>query len=124
MQQNRFTTKALEALQEAQNLAFETGSETLEAAHLLATLLRQEDGVVVSVFKKLGIDPAALLTRAKLEVPSKMQGGGTAQVFVSQTLDRAIRQAHKVAERFKDEYVSTEHLLLACSKPRTKPLPF
>ncbi|MFA5853793.1 MAG: ATP-dependent chaperone ClpB [Patescibacteria group bacterium] len=112
MQQNRFTTKALEALQEAQNLAFETGSEVLEPNHLLTTLLRQEEGVVVSVFKKLGIDPAAVLKRAKLEAPKKAEGGNTAQVFVSQNLDRAIRQAHKIAERFKDEYVSTEHLLL------------
>ncbi len=120
MQQNRFTTKALEALQEAQNLAFETGSEVLEPNHLLTTLLRQEEGVVVSVFKKLGIDPAAVLKRAKLEAPKKAEGGNTAQVFVSQNLDRAIRQAHKIAERFKDEYVSTEHLLLGLMETKNE----
>ncbi len=120
MQQNRFTTKALEALQEAQNLAFETGSEILEPNHLLTTLLRQEEGVVVSVFKKLGIDPAAVLKRAKLETPKKAEGGNTAQVFVSQNLDRAIRQAHKIAERFKDEYVSTEHLLLGLMETKNE----
>ncbi len=120
MQQNRFTTKALEALQEAQNLAFEAGSETLEANHLLTTLLRQEEGVVVSVFKKLGIDPAAVLKRAKIEPTGKAEGGNTAQVFVSQNLDRAIRQAHKIAERFKDEYVSTEHLLLGLMETKNE----
>ncbi len=120
MQQNRFTTKAMEALQEAQNMAFEAGSETLEATHLLATLLRQEDGVVISVFKKLGIDPAALLKRVSTMPPGKTEGGGTAQVFVSQSLDRAIRQAHKIAERFKDEYVSTEHLLLGLMETKNE----
>ena len=120
MQQNRFTTKALEALQEAQNMAFEAGSETLEANHLLTTLLRQDEGVVVSVFKKLGIDPAAVLKRAKIEPTGKAEGGNTAQVFVSQNLDRAIRQAHKIAERFKDEYVSTEHLLLGLMETKNE----
>ncbi|WKZ29273.1 MAG: ATP-dependent chaperone ClpB [Patescibacteria group bacterium] len=120
MQQNRFTTKALEALQEAQNLAFEAGSQVLEANHLLSTLLRQEEGVVVSVFKKLGIDPAAVLKRARLEAPKKAEGGNTTQVFVSQNLDRAIRQAHKIAERFKDEYVSTEHLLLGLMETKNE----
>ncbi len=112
-QNNRFTTKAMEALQEAQNLAQEAGSEVLEPLHLLSALLRQEDGVVVSVFKKVGIDPSAVRSRAEAGIiRTDVQGGGTAHLHVSRTLDLAIRQAHKIAERFKDEYVSTEHLLL------------
>jgi len=108
MQNNRFTTKAMEALQEAQNLAFESGAQTIEAMHLLATLLRHEDGVVVSVFKKLGVDPSSVRSRAEATlVRGPKEGGGSAQMQVSRTLDLAIRQAHKIAERFKDEYVST-----------------
>jgi ATP-dependent Clp protease ATP-binding subunit ClpB len=120
-QHNKFTTKAMEALQEAQELAFETGSHTIEAAHLLVSLLRQEDGVVVAVLKKVGVDVSRLRSRAESMVPSSaQQGGGTAQVHVSQNLDRALRQAHRVAERFGDEYVSTEHLLLGLLETRNE----
>jgi ATP-dependent Clp protease ATP-binding subunit ClpB len=118
---NKFTTKAMEALQEAQNLALEAGSQTLEPMHLLSTLLRQEDGVVVSVFKKLGVDPSTVRSRAESGIArSQVQGGGTAHLHVSRALDLAIRQAHKIAERFKDDYVSTEHLLLGLLETRNE----
>src|SRR5579859_1401542 len=105
---NKFTTKAQEALQGAQDLAFDRGVQVIEPLHLLASLLQQEDGVVVSIFKKLGVDVRALLQHALSHLPSgKGQDGGTAQVGIAQTLDRTVRAAHKIAEQFKDEYVST-----------------
>jgi ATP-dependent Clp protease ATP-binding subunit ClpB len=118
---NKFTTKAMEALQAAQDMAFDKGAHAVDVMHLLACLLKQEDGVVSSIFKKLGVDPRALMADAEASIPSqKQQGGDTAQVHVTQPLDRAVRAAHKVAERFKDEYVSTEHLLLGLLETRNE----
>src|SRR5690349_20581720 len=104
---NKYTTRAMEALQSAQDVAFDKGTSVVEPLHLLISLLAQPEGVVSAVMKKLGIDPAAVTTAAQQIIPQgPPEGGGTANVSVSPALDRAVRAAHKVADRFGDEYVS------------------
>jgi len=115
MNTNKFTTKALEALQEAQHIALDEQSHTVDTVHLMTSLLEQEDGVVFSIFKKLGVDTADLqdkLDKVPHTAPKKQEDGGTAQLYIHPSLDRAMREAHKFAAQFKDEYISTEHLLL------------
>ena len=118
---NKFTTKAMEALQNAQDLAFDKGAPAVAPLHLLIALLAQEEGIVTAVVKKLGIDPTAIAGTAQQALAqTEMGGGGTGQVQVTPALDRAVRTAHKVAERFGDEYVSTEHLLLGLMEGRNE----
>lgn len=110
-----FTTKSQEAIQLAHQLAFTNGQSTLESAHLLAALLEQDGGVVPSLLKKLQTDTAGLkgrLDQVLLRLP-KMQGmESTAQMYLSQDTGKAFVAAERAARHFKDEYISTEHLLL------------
>lgn len=114
---NNFTTKAREALETAQHFSVHKGNPELEPLHVLHGLLSQKDGVVVSVCKKIGVDTAKLdaaVTRAIEDLPTKeMQASETLQVLVSAALVKVFRKAEQEAARFGDEYISTEHLLLA-----------
>ena len=116
MRLDRFTIKAQEALQEAQSLAEQQGNQELEAEHALAVLLVQEDGVVPPILRKLGTNMSLLQDRIRerLEKIPKVSGtsGGA---YISPRLKTVLDQAQKEAEHFKDEFVSTEHLLLAMS---------
>jgi ATP-dependent Clp protease ATP-binding subunit ClpB len=117
MQSDRFTIKSQEALQAAQRLADERRNPQTTPEHLLAVLLEQEGGVVAPVLRKLGAEPAAvrqalsvrldglpkLTTRGGREEPA---GGSTELVQILRTAETEMRELN-------DEYVSTEHLLLA-----------
>jgi ATP-dependent Clp protease ATP-binding subunit ClpB len=111
---NRFTQRATEAIVEAQALAEREGNPQLEVAHLLLVLVDQPDGVVPAVLERIGIAPAQLAEqlRAELEKLPKVQGGGT-QLTLSEEARRVLSDSHPIAERMRDEFVSTEHLLLA-----------
>ncbi len=112
---NNLTVKSQEALRMAQEAAVEYRHGTLEALHLLFGLLGQEEGVVPTLVKKLGINVTGLLEdiRQNFErMPRQMQGG-VAQIGLSNELVRTLQRAEKVARSFKDEFISTEHLLLA-----------
>ncbi|NIP32552.1 type VI secretion system ATPase TssH, partial [Candidatus Saccharibacteria bacterium] len=118
-----FTTKSQEALQEAHMIATEAGQQQLEPLHLLLALLEQDEGVVINVLKKINSNPDKIkkMARAELEVmptaglDSVMSGGmgpQTGQVYISPSLFQVIKQSEKEAKGFKDDYISTEHLLL------------
>ena len=112
-----FTTRAQEALQRASQIAQENNHQAVELAHLLLALLEPADGVVVSVFKKMGLNLAALgetLVKELHHAPQMaMSSGGVGQIFISQEMAAVLNQAAKEAEKLKDEYISVEHLLLA-----------
>jgi ATP-dependent Clp protease ATP-binding subunit ClpB len=112
-----FTTKSQEAIQLAHQLAMSNGQQAIEPAHLLAALLEQEDGVVPAVLKKLQTDVASLkgqLDGILASLPKAATGGGgVGQIFLSQEITRTFVNAERAAKAFKDEYISTEHLLLA-----------
>ena len=114
---NNFTHKSQEAIQSSHNLAVENGQQAIEPIHLLASLLSQDDGVVVAIFNKLNLDIASLRGEVDTILDSlpKQQpigGGGIGQVLLSQPMARVFATANKIAKQFKDEYISTEHLFL------------
>lgn len=112
-----FTTKSQEAIQLAHRLAIANGQQALEPMHLLASLLEQEDGVVVSILKKLQTDVSKLKTSVDsflLRLPKiSTQTGNLSQIFLSQDTVRVLSGAEKAASFFKDAYISTEHLMLS-----------
>ncbi|HEY2316867.1 MAG TPA: ATP-dependent chaperone ClpB [Solirubrobacteraceae bacterium] len=119
MQPDRFTIKSQEALQAAQRLADERRNPQTTPEHLLAVLLEQEGGVVAPVLRKLGADPGAVRQSlgAGLDALPKLTGGprpGTGEPAGGSTeLVQILRTAETEMRELNDEYVSTEHLLLA-----------
>src|SRR5487761_1553852 len=113
MKLDKFTEKAQAALQGAAELARERGQQAVEPEHLLLALVREEEGVARTLLERAGASVQALepaLESAVQQFP-KVSGGG--QPYLSPALNQALEQAEREAERLKDEYISTEHLLLA-----------
>ncbi len=118
MQPDRFTIKSQEALQAAQQLADERRNPQTMPEHLLAVLLEQDGGIVVPVLRKLGVDPAAVrrTNGEALDALPKLQGAASGEPTGGSTeLVQILRDAEKEMRELKDEYVSTEHLMLAIS---------
>jgi len=119
MDMNRLTEKAQEALTQAQSLAGEHSHGQIEGEHLLLALLRQSDGVVPAVVQGLGLQPAALAQGLEGELARKPRVyGGTAQPGLSRDLQPTLDRASKLAGEMRDDFVSTEHLLLALTEDR------
>ena len=115
---DKFTLKSQEALQAAQAHAQELGNPQVTVEHLLYALVQQKDGVVLPILQKLGADLQAVardLSAAVSKLP-KVQGQG--EMYMSATLNRILEDAQKEADSFKDDYVSTEHLLIALSNAK------
>jgi ATP-dependent Clp protease ATP-binding subunit ClpB len=114
MQLDRFTTKAQAALQEAQRIAHEHSNQEIDGEHLLAALIRQEEGLIRPLFEKLGVPVGQLESDLQQAIQSrvKVQGISSGETFLGNSLKRALDVAEKEAGKLKDEYVSTEHLLL------------
>jgi ATP-dependent Clp protease ATP-binding subunit ClpB len=114
MRLDKFTIKAQEALQTAQGMADQLGHQEVLPEHVLAALIDQEEGIIPPLLQKLGVTPRALRTELQqaLDRLPKVQGGG-GQIYLSQRLRRVLDKAQQEAERLKDEYVSTEHVLMA-----------
>jgi ATP-dependent Clp protease ATP-binding subunit ClpB len=118
MDQISLTEKAQEALVDAQRLATERHHTQMEPEHLLHALLAQQGGVVPSVLSRLGVDPRTLLERLEPILEGFAKAQGTVQVYVSPRFRRLLDAAEEEARRLKDEYVSTEHVLLALTEDR------
>src|SRR5438874_5005196 len=119
MQPDRFTIKSQEALQAAGRLADERRNPQTTPEHLLAVLLEQDAGVVAPVLRKLGVDPAAVRQALgpALDALPTLSGAGSAEpAGGSSELTQVLRDAERELRDLKDEYLSTEHLLLALSK--------
>jgi len=114
MDLNKFTQKAQEAIIGAQSLAGEHSHGQIEPEHLLLALLRQADGVAPQIVQKLEASPGEMAQALAGELGRKPKVyGATTQVGLSRELSRALDEAAKIAKRMRDEYASTEHLLLA-----------
>jgi ATP-dependent Clp protease ATP-binding subunit ClpB len=115
VQPDRFTVKSQEAVASAQRLASESRNTEVAPAHLLLALLQQEDGLVVPVLQKLGADVAAITSRARDAISSLPTLGGDAdpEVRPSSSLVATLQRAEKEMAALGDEYISTEHFLLA-----------
>ncbi len=118
---DKFTVKSQEAIQSAGTLATEHGNPELLPLHLLAALLEDKEGIIVPVLQKVGVATDQLIaktTEALGKLP-KVSGSG-AQPGMSNAMQKVLDQAFKEADNFKDEYVSTEHLLLALAKQKNE----
>ena len=112
---DKFTQKAREAVEQAQALAVEGGRQQIFPLHLLIALLEQEEGIAGVILQKLGRRPRALASEARDGLRSLPQVSGGDGVYLSPSLNEVFQKSQKEAERFSDEFVSTEHLLLAVS---------
>ena len=113
MNMNRMTEKAQEALLSAQELASEAGHPQIEPEHLLLGLVRQKDGVVPSVLRKLSVEPSIILEAVKVELDRLPRTSGGSQPALSPRLSNLTSVAKTEAEHLKDEYISAEHFLVA-----------
>lgn len=109
---DKFTLKAQEAMQACEEEAGRFGNQQIEPVHLLLALLRQKDGIIPDIVKKLGGDVSNLLSAAETACKNKPKVAG-GEVYYSQSVKKTFEEAVKEMDRFKDEYASTEHLLLA-----------
>ncbi|MBV9787115.1 MAG: type VI secretion system ATPase TssH, partial [Chloroflexi bacterium] len=111
---NRFTEKSQEALVSAQNLAERNGNSQVEPEHLLLALLEQSDSVVPQVLSKLNLAVGSLMQQIRTEINKLPRvSGSSVKVSIGSRLRNALIRAHDELATFGDEYVSTEHLLLA-----------
>src|SRR5262245_4861751 len=117
MQPDRFTAKSQEAVAAAQQLASARHNPEIAPAHLLISLLVQEDGLVAPILLKLGEDPATIGVKAHelIDALPKLGEGGQ-EPRMSSALAQTLRQAEKEMAKLGDEYISTEHLLLALTE--------
>jgi ATP-dependent Clp protease ATP-binding subunit ClpB len=121
---DKFTVKAQEAVQRANELASEHGNPELAPAHLLAALVEDREGIVAPVLEKIGIGPQAVLSDLYQEIeklPKVSGSGGAQQPSMSSAINQVLEKSFKEADTFKDEYVSTEHILLALTSLKRDP---
>jgi ATP-dependent Clp protease ATP-binding subunit ClpB len=110
----RFTDKAQEAIASAQGIATRFQHIEVDAEHILLALLEQSEGLVPELLKKVGADPAIIHQQVQAALADRPRvTGGDGQVYTSARARQVLAEAENQAKRFKDEYVSTEHLFLA-----------
>jgi ATP-dependent Clp protease ATP-binding subunit ClpB len=120
MKFDKLTVKAQEAVQAAQSLADQGSHQAIVPEHLLLALLQQQEGVVGPLLAKLGArgETIAREVQAELDKLPRVQGGGGRQ-YASERLEAALNRAWDEAQRLKDEYCSTEHLLIGISQDKS-----
>ncbi|MGO8985559.1 MAG: ATP-dependent chaperone ClpB [Terriglobales bacterium] len=121
---DKFTVKAQEAIQRANELAGEHGNSELAPLHLLAALVEDKEGIVAPVLEKIGIGPQAVLSDLYKEIEKLPKVSGTSgaqQPSMSSQINQVLEKSFKEADTFKDEYVSTEHMLLALTDLKRDP---
>jgi ATP-dependent Clp protease ATP-binding subunit ClpB len=118
----KLTVKSQEAVQGAAAHAAENGNPEVQPLHLMAALLEDHEGVVIPVLDKIGVPVQQLLSgiNAAIQKLPKVQGG--TQPGLGQAAQKVLEDAFKEADNFKDEFVSTEHLLLALSRAKNDPV--
>ncbi len=116
---DKFTVKSQEAVQQAQQRAAELGNPEMQPVHLLLALMEDREGVIPAVLEKIGV-PMERLESGLHQVEQKLPrvSGASAQPGMSAALNKAMEQAFKEAANFKDEYISTEHLLLGIANQK------
>ena len=112
---DKFTLKAQEALQEAKSIAERKHHQQIDVEHLLLALLEQKEGIVIPILQKLGANLDLIVSQLENELNRVPQvtGKGVGQIYLSSRLNEIFNMAGKEAERLMDEYLSTEHLLIA-----------
>jgi len=117
---SRLTERAREAIEQAQRAGVERNQQQITPGHLLLALIQQPQGIAGRLVTKAGADPAALRAELEDELAKIPQVRGAAQPYAAPELGEVFERAGKEAERFKDEFVSAEHLLLAIADAQTR----
>ena len=113
MSTEKYTQKTLEAIRDAQSLAQEKNNQYLTPEHLLYALLKQDGGLIGSMFSRMGVDCSGLLAELDTQIDNLPKvSGGSGQVYASPETGKVLTVAEKTAEKLHDEYVSVEHLML------------
>ena len=118
MRFDRFTIRGQEAVQEAIGVAEKNQNQQVEPEHILTAMLDQKEGVVRPILGKIGTNPAAITTelQAAIEKFPKVSGG---QQYFSSRTNTIFQDVQKIAEKMEDEYISTEHLLIAIADEKS-----
>jgi ATP-dependent Clp protease ATP-binding subunit ClpB len=120
---DKFTLKSQEAIQKAGSLANENGQPEVLPMHLLMALVEDKEGIIVPLLQKIGVPTEQLLSSARHAVAGlpKVSGAAASEPGLSSSMQKVLNDASKEAQDFKDEYVSTEHLLLALAQNKKDP---
>jgi len=125
MRFDRFTERAQDAAARAYEVLSRYGHSQIDTEHLLLALLEQPEGVVSQILENLGVDVNMMAGKVDEELrkspKATIYGGAAAQIFITPRVKRILDVANEEANRFKDEYISTEHLFLAISTERNTP---
>jgi len=117
---DKLTIKGQEAIVEAQSLASASGNPEMEGLHVLMALLKDNEGVVLPLFKKIGAPVEKIRTTCESELQRLPRSSGGRQPSVGPSLQKSLEAAASAAEAMKDEFVSTEHLLLGLCRTENK----
>ncbi len=123
MRFDKFTLKVQEAMQDAQKLADQFGHQGVDVEHLFLAMLRQPEGVIQSIMEKIGANSRNIerdLEKALDRLP-RVSGAGTGQVYITPRLKNVLDNSFEEARRLTDEYVSSEHILLAITQDKQGP---
>ena len=119
---DKLTQNAQSAIMDCQNIAISEGHQMLDGEHLHLALLMQKDGLIPKLLKYMEVDPAYMIAELEEEIEKLPKVSGAADnIYASRRLNQILINAEKEAERFKDEYVSVEHLYLALLDERGTP---
>jgi ATP-dependent Clp protease ATP-binding subunit ClpC len=125
MRFDRFTERAQDVAARAYEVLTRYGHSQIDTEHLLMALLEQPEGVASQILVQLGVDPNVVIAKLDDELRTSpratIYGGATAQVFITPRVKRILDVANEEANRFRDEYISTEHLFLAICSERNTP---
>ena len=113
MNLQKYTQKSTEALQSAQSIMTEYGNREMQEEHLLLALMRQEEGIAPELMKSLGVSEAVFNAQLEQSIGTYPKvSGGSGELYLSESLRKALEKAEKEASLMGDEYVSVEHLIL------------
>ena len=124
MRFDNFIIKVQEALVAAQSLARNNDNQQIEPVHLLIALIEQQDGITIPLLQKLGTNIQQIMSELKFELDRipKVKGPGATDIILSRSTSELFDIAWKEAEPMKDQYLSTEHLLMAMAKKDSLPI--
>src|ERR1700731_3395110 len=118
---DKLTVKAQEAMQAAQEMAARSGQQQVEPLHLLWALVAQPGGGVPPLLEKLGVSPTTLAGEVQKQVERLPKISGVSEQYLGKAANDILERAFDEAQRLKDEYVSTEHILLGISSADKDP---
>ena len=116
MNYQNFTIKTQEALQEASSIANKKDNSEIGAEHVLQALLEQQDGLIAPVVERIGISSTELINKTKNLIDSNPKVTGVPNVYFSSEMQKILAKAENEMNALRDQYLSTEHLLLAMSE--------